>query len=80
MVLNEGHLFLPQPHGQGFCPAVAQSDKMGESVTGHLAPSDRLETQPVAIEAFGAVEVRNSDQYAGDFDDTGSQGRGHDSP
>ena len=30
IILNEGHLFRPQPHGQCFGPAVAQSDKMGD--------------------------------------------------
>src|SRR5208337_481350 len=64
IIFDKGHLFLPQAHGQCFGPAIAQSDKMGESVTGRLTPSDRLEPQPVPIEAFDAVQVRNGDQYA----------------
>src|SRR5271166_831031 len=53
---------------------------MGESVTGHLAPSDCLETQPVAIESLGAVQVRNRDEDAVHPDDAGRQGRGRHDP
>jgi hypothetical protein len=75
IILDEGHLFLPQAHGQCYRPAIAQSDKMGKSVAGHFAPSDCLEPQPVSVERFSAVQVRNGDQHALDSDDAGRQGR-----